>query len=373
MAAQVTADLEALVFHPTAHQVAAGKTVTTGFTITVTNSPAGLSVTDSSTSVTVTAVVPPTITGTVANQAVNDNATTDPFAHAEIADFLHDTISITFKGANGKLTDPNAGSDHFSGSNGSYTFKDTAAKISADLDALVFTPTAHQVAPGQSVTTDFTIHVQDTAFEFATDSTTSVVSTAVGPPTIISPNNVTDKVGTASSFTVTTTGFPTASLSLTGEFPTGLTFHDNGNGTATLAGTPIAPGDFPIVITAQNGVAPDATQNFLIVVDQSPSITSPNNGATVTDQVGTAFEQQVMTTGFPDGVSVGEWSVAKRGHLHRQRGRHRNVGRDSDRAWDLQHRYNRDQRDWHCFRSNRSDHQTGADDNYRYGFQSGGQ
>ena len=57
---------------------------------------------------------------------------------------------------------------------------------------------------------------------------------------------------------MTTTGFPTATLSETGALPTGVTFVDNGNGTATLAGTPAAGtgGTYPLTITAANGVAP---------------------------------------------------------------------------------------------------------------------
>ena len=47
--------------------------------------------------------------------------------------------------------------------------------------------------------------------------------------------------GTAGTFTVTTTGFPTATtLTETGALPAGVTFVDNGDGTATLAGTPAA-------------------------------------------------------------------------------------------------------------------------------------
>ena len=41
-----------------------------------------------------------------------------------------------------------------------------------------------------------------------------------------------------------------------------MTFTDNGDGTATLAGTPAAGtgGTYPITITATNGVGTDATQ-----------------------------------------------------------------------------------------------------------------
>ena len=45
--------------------------------------------------------------------------------------------------------------------------------------------------------------------------------------------------GTAGSFAVTTTGFPTPALSAAGPLPSGVTFTDNGNGTATLAGKPV--------------------------------------------------------------------------------------------------------------------------------------
>ena len=39
---------------------------------------------------------------------------------------------------------------------------------------------------------------------------------------------------------MTTTGFPTPTVSESGALPGGVTFTDNGNGTATLSGTPAA-------------------------------------------------------------------------------------------------------------------------------------
>ena len=80
-------------------------------------------------------------------------------------------------------------------------------------------------------------------------------------PTITSANSTTFTVGTDASFTVTTTGNPTPSLSETGALPSGVTFKDNGNGTATLTETPAAgtPGTYPITFTASNGVGTAAT------------------------------------------------------------------------------------------------------------------
>jgi ribosomal protein L37AE/L43A len=48
--------------------------------------------------------------------------------------------------------------------------------------------------------------------------------------------------------------------------PAGVTFTDNGNGTATIAGTPYNECAWPIVITASNGTAPNAIQVFILTV-----------------------------------------------------------------------------------------------------------
>ena len=89
-------------------------------------------------------------------------------------------------------------------------------------------------------------------------------------PAITSPSSTTFTVGSPGTFTVTTTGFtPPATLTETGALLTGVTFVDNGNGTATLAGTPGAgtAGTYPLTITAANGVTPNATQSFTLTVN----------------------------------------------------------------------------------------------------------
>ncbi len=108
-------------------------------------------------------------------------------------------------------------------------------------------------------------------------------STVPAAPTITSAGNTTFTVGTAGTFTVMAVGVPTLSLSETGALPGGVTFVDNHNGTATLAGTPAAgsAGTFPLTITAANGVVPNATQSFtLIVAAAVPTVTglSPTSG-----------------------------------------------------------------------------------------------
>src|SRR5436305_1661247 len=61
-------------------------------------------------------------------------------------------------------------------------------------------------------------------------------------PTVTSPNAVTFGVGATNTFTVTASGANPAPARLTevGALPGGVTFVDQGNGTALLSGTPAA-------------------------------------------------------------------------------------------------------------------------------------
>ena len=67
-------------------------------------------------------------------------------------------------------------------------------------------------------------------------SPTQVTVTVIQAPAITSASTTTFYPGAPSSFTVTTTGFPTPTITETGSLPSGVTFTDNGDGTATLAG-----------------------------------------------------------------------------------------------------------------------------------------
>ena len=97
---------------------------------------------------------------------------------------------------------------------------------------------------------------------------------------------------------MTTTGSPAATVSETGALPAGVTFVPNSNGTAKLSGTPAAgsAGTYNLAITAQNGVSPNATQNFALTVNQAPLFTS---AASVTVPKGTPLSFTVTTSGFP--------------------------------------------------------------------------
>ena len=100
------------------------------------------------------------------------------------------------------------------------------------------------------------------------------------PPVITSDPGTTFTAGTFGSFTVMTTGDPTPSLSESGSLPNDVTFVDNGNGTATLSGTPAfgTGGIYTITITASNSVSSIDQPFTLTVADPPPVVTTPTSG-----------------------------------------------------------------------------------------------
>ena len=140
----------------------------------------------------------------------------------------------------------------------------------------------------------------------APDPTQTFTLTVNKAPAITSTDHATFAVGSAGSFTVTTTGVPAVSAIANADFgvctasalPGGVTFHDNGDGTATISGTPATGtgGTYTLCLTATNGIAPDATQTFTLTVNQAPAITSTDH-ATFT--VGGSGSFTVTATGYP--------------------------------------------------------------------------
>ena len=124
-------------------------------------------------------------------------------------------------------------------------------------------------------------------------------SQVTAAPAITSAGSTTFTTGTLGKFTVTTTGTPTAVLSETGTLPTGVTFVDNKDGTATLASTAATPaGSTTLTITAANGVLPNATQTFTLTVAAAPAPAITSAGST-TFTTGTLGKFTVTTTGTP--------------------------------------------------------------------------
>ncbi|MBX3672698.1 MAG: Ig-like domain-containing protein [Burkholderiales bacterium] len=120
--------------------------------------------------------------------------------------------------------------------------------------------------------------------------------TVATPPAITSPATATFTVGTAGSFNVTTTGDPTPAITRTGTLPANLVFVDNGNGTATISGTPAAgthvASPYAQVITATN-VAGAPTQNLSLRVCPVLTATTPIAQPTRTN----AYSQTLVGSG----------------------------------------------------------------------------
>jgi hypothetical protein len=137
-------------------------------------------------------------------------------------------------------------------------------------------------------------------------ATDSVLNTSTGnfnftigqAPTFLSGNAATFTAGTFGSFSVVTSGFPAATITELGALPSGVTLVNNGNGMATLGGTPAlgSGGIFSLTLTAHNGINPDGLQTFTLTVNQAPGITSANN---VTFSAGVSGSFTVTSTGFP--------------------------------------------------------------------------
>ena len=128
----------------------------------------------------------------------------------------------------------------------------------------------------------------------ALSGATMVELGTVSAPAITSTAPTTAAVGIVYTYVITTTGTPTPTLVVSGK-PSWLTLTGS-----TLSGTPTAAGTTgPITITASNGVIPNATQTFSIVVSAAsvaPAITST---APTTAAVGTAYTYAITTTGTP--------------------------------------------------------------------------
>src|SRR5271165_614732 len=128
---------------------------------------------------------PITLGGFTTNGAISDTATTAPFSTVTVSDsILDDQVSatISFTAANGMLS----GSGLSAGvvSNGTVTYSlsaTTAAALQAELQALTFTPAAHQGAAGSTVTTAFDLTVSDVTASPPTTPSATLTSGVSSP------------------------------------------------------------------------------------------------------------------------------------------------------------------------------------------------
>jgi hypothetical protein len=125
-----------------------------------------------------------------------------------------------------------------------------------------------------------------------------------------------ETTGTPFTYVVKTKGYPAPAISYTASppLPSGVTLVDNGNGTATLAGTaPVGSyGAYAISVTATNGVGTPATKTITLKLNEAPVITSGDNltiqrGAVMSPFAVTATGYPlpaITATGLPTGVTL---------------------------------------------------------------------
>jgi len=276
-AATVTGELRALAFTPVAGQ--ADTTAVTTFTLSDTSSAYGAATVDSTTSVTnVDPAVAPTLSGATAGQATTSETAVLPFANVTDSDAnanATDTLAITLSngGAGGTLS----GNGLSGGTNGVYTLPSgSAATVTSELDALVFTPVAG--APNTSATTTFTLSDTSSAYATATvDSTTSVIDADPAVASTLSGaigGQSTTSEATVKPFASVTIGDANANATET----LSITLSNGGAG-GTLAGAGLVAGAGGVY--ALSGSAATVTSE-LDALTFTPAAGAPNTSATTT-------------------------------------------------------------------------------------------
>jgi hypothetical protein len=154
-------------------------------------------------------------------------------------------------------------------------------------------------AAGTNGSYPITITADNGVGSSAMQSFTLTITTATSAAAITSANSYTATYGAPASFTVTTTGYPVPTITKSGSVASGMTFTDNGDGTATISGTPAgtAEGVYSITLRAHNGIGVTATQSFTLTVNRAPSL--PTIG-TKTSTVGTAYTLSIASTAYPE-------------------------------------------------------------------------
>ncbi len=162
---------------------------------------------------------------------------------------------------------------------------------------LTFTPSNYSVDQQVSINaaedtdtsadqTIITLYVPDLPVRTVT---VSVVDNDAQSPNIISPANTVAVLGSPYQYDVNATGLPAPTYSLT-TAPAGMMIN---SATGLISWNPTTTGTFNVIVSAGNGVAPNAVQSYQIIVttDSSPScsITLPKDGSTVSGAVSDFF------------------------------------------------------------------------------------
>ncbi|MDR3661464.1 MAG: autotransporter-associated beta strand repeat-containing protein, partial [Mycobacterium sp.] len=128
---------------------------------------------------------PPSIAGT-AVVAGDDHTSLTPLAGVTVSDIdpgQTETVTVALSSpANGTLSSLGGGA--YDSGTGVYTVTGSTSQVTAALDALVFTPAIHQVAPGGTVSTQFSLSATD-GLMTSTAAATTVNITALNDAPVI--------------------------------------------------------------------------------------------------------------------------------------------------------------------------------------------
>lgn len=229
---------------------------------------------------------PPTITP-IANQTITVNGASDALAFTVgDADTPAADLLVTGTSSNPTLVPNTSAAIAFGGSGAERT--------------VTITPAA-----GQTGVATITLSVFDGG---RTTTLTFTVTVNASPwPEFTSGDRTTFTVGLNNRFQVTALGTPAPTYSATG-LPSWAALDAT---TGVLSGTPpagTAPGSAGLVLTATNGVPPDATQNFTLSWAAIPEITYPLTITTVAGTPGSAGSTNgtgaAARFNFPLGVAI---------------------------------------------------------------------
>jgi uncharacterized repeat protein (TIGR03803 family) len=258
----------------------------------------------------------PTISGTLSDQTTTSETPINPFSGATVGDAnvgATDTLTITLsnEGAGGTLTDGTGFSGLVSIGAGVYTLTGTAAAITSELDALVFTPTKGQT--NTLTTTTFTLSDVSSAY-----GTTSYAST----PTLLT------------SFDESKVALPMAGLmsDAAGDlFGTTRQGGDNGYGSVfEIPKTPSGYGSVDTLVSFDvlDGEYPEAG----LISDANGDLFGTTAGGGRDNGFGTVFEIPKTSSGYGPiqtlvSFNVADFGVSGPGNLQ--------AGLTSDAAGDL--------------------------------------
>jgi len=117
-------------------------------------------------------------------------------------------------------------------------------------------------------------------------------------PSLVVPSLASAETGTSIDVAVEAPGYPAPAITASG-MPSGMSFVDNGNGTATIVGNPTSPGNYSVSVAASNGIGSSALATIPITVDAAP-----------VEQSGTTASTTLTPALSPPTLSVSSTSIS---------------------------------------------------------------